>query len=275
MRAAPIFNVRPRPARPRSVARALARRFAGPPSAGASSRRCHEGGEDALIELNRAERRALLMGTVLVVLGTGARIGLGPGAADYAWEPAPEPPASAADTGTTPSSPVEGVRAAVGESVERARRAARPLAPGERIDPNTAPSEELQRLTGVGPARARALIRERTEGGPFTDLEDLARVPGIGPVTLERLAPHLTLAGRAGASRRSTPGPGRRGDLIDVNRAPVELLRELPGVGPVVAERIVRTRARSGRFTTPEDLLEVPGIGPVRLAGLRDRIVIR
>jgi competence protein ComEA len=57
---------------------------------------------------------------------------------------------------------------------------------------------------------------------------------------------------------------------IDVNAASERLLATLPGVGPVMAARIVALRP----YHTLEDLLRVPGIGPARLAALRDAVAL-
>ena len=167
---------------------------------------------------------------------------------------------------------------AAGDSVvdERERRS-RPFAGGETIDPNVAAAEELDRLPGVGPSRALRIVREREESGPFTSVEDLARVSGIGPGSVERLRPYLrvenarTRAGAAprvaGAMERSTTGApkaassGVSDGLVDLNRATAEELRALPGIGPVMAERIVAFRKEHGGFARPEDLMEVPGVG--------------
>jgi competence protein ComEA len=59
---------------------------------------------------------------------------------------------------------------------------------------------------------------------------------------------------------------------IDLNAASVSGLQELPGVGPVLAARIVAHRDENGPFTTVEDLLDVPGIGEAKLAAIRDAI---
>ena len=59
---------------------------------------------------------------------------------------------------------------------------------------------------------------------------------------------------------------------VDVNRATAEELTALPGVGPVLAGRIVEYRRSHGRFTGPEDLLPVPGIGPAVLEKMRARL---
>ncbi|MCI0588915.1 MAG: helix-hairpin-helix domain-containing protein [Planctomycetes bacterium] len=59
-----------------------------------------------------------------------------------------------------------------------------------RLDPNLATEEELLLLDGLGPARVRALLETRKES-PFHGPEDLLSVPGIGPITLERLRPDL------------------------------------------------------------------------------------
>lgn len=60
--------------------------------------------------------------------------------------------------------------------------------------------------------------------------------------------------------------------LIDINRADATELQALPGVGPVLAERIVAYREKVGRFESLEDLLDVSGIGETILASLRDFI---
>jgi competence protein ComEA len=59
---------------------------------------------------------------------------------------------------------------------------------------------------------------------------------------------------------------------IDLNTASASKLEELPGVGPVLAERIVEFREREGRFESVEDLLDVPGIGESKLAQMREVI---
>lgn len=58
--------------------------------------------------------------------------------------------------------------------------------------------------------------------------------------------------------------------LVHVNTASAEELATLPGVGPVIAQRIVEHRQARGPFATLEDLLDVPGIGEAKLAALRD-----
>ena len=55
------------------------------------------------------------------------------------------------------------------------------------VDLNTADVSMLDALPGVGPARARAIIGYREANGPFHAVQELARVPGIGPAALARL----------------------------------------------------------------------------------------
>jgi len=65
--------------------------------------------------------------------------------------------------------------------------------------------------------------------------------------------------------RMSGPALRLLGLPIDVNRASVEDLQALPGLGPVMAERILKARP----FRTLDELREVSGIGPIRFAALR------
>lgn len=62
--------------------------------------------------------------------------------------------------------------------------------PGLRIDVNSAQEAQLDLLPGIGPRLAARIVEERTSGGLFTSVDDLARVSGIGPRLIERLRPH-------------------------------------------------------------------------------------
>ena len=94
-----------------------------------------------------------------------------------------------------------GVRTAVERqseaAVEETGEEARPdsLLPGERIDLNTAPEKDLQRLPGIGESRAREIVRDRRENGDFASIEDITRVYGIGAGILEQIRPYVTLGG--------------------------------------------------------------------------------
>lgn len=59
---------------------------------------------------------------------------------------------------------------------------------------------------------------------------------------------------------------------ISLNRASAEDLERLPGVGPVLAQRIVAHREKVGRFERVEDLLNVSGIGEAKLATIRELV---
>lgn len=64
-------------------------------------------------------------------------------------------------------------------------------------------------------------------------------------------------------------------EIIDLNRAGFYDLQSLPGIGPVIAERILAYRDSVKRFEAVEDLLKVRGIGPVKLEKIKDRVTIR
>jgi competence protein ComEA len=57
---------------------------------------------------------------------------------------------------------------------------------------NTAGPAELERLPGVGPATARAIIDHRKRHGPFRSVEDLLEVRGIGPAKLDAIRDLVT-----------------------------------------------------------------------------------
>lgn len=61
---------------------------------------------------------------------------------------------------------------------------------------------------------------------------------------------------------------------LDINRATVAELTRLPGVGPGLAQRIFDERERRGRFDSPDALRRVVGIGPKKLAALRDLVTV-
>ena len=61
---------------------------------------------------------------------------------------------------------------------------------------------------------------------------------------------------------------------IDINRAEPWLLEALPGIGEVLAQRIVDYRSENGPFRRIEDLLQVEGIGPATLEKIKDYITV-
>ncbi len=165
-------------------------------------------------------------------------------------------------------------------SRDEAQRRALPLEDGERIDPNTAGEEDLDRLPGVGPTVAGRIVEVRRDQGPFAEPKDLLSVPGVGPATLARITPYLDWPTRPqldhspGPSRPDTDPAARKPVRVDLNRASQEELERLPGVGPVLAERILSLRKSVGRFRGLEELQSIRGIGSVTIERLRPLVII-
>jgi competence ComEA-like helix-hairpin-helix protein len=144
----------------------------------------------------------------------------------------------------------------------------RPLGPSERIDPNRASDTDLDRLPGIGPAAAAAIIAARDTGIVFRRPSDLMTVRGIGPALMERISKSLDFRSPPRGRVRGRSGTRRASDRVDLNYADSETLQGLPGVGPALADRIIRARGEEP-FRTVDDLARVPGIGPATVARLR------
>src|SRR5262245_47007044 len=119
------------------------------------------------------------------------------------------------------------------------RSAPRPLGGDEKIDPNSATSLDLDRLPGVGPSLAAAIVKDREANGPFLSSSDLARVRGVSPARARSLAKHLSIP----AGLDAPISKEQRGDVvIPLNSAIPADLDPIEGVSQKLAARIVAVR---------------------------------
>jgi competence ComEA-like helix-hairpin-helix protein len=81
-----------------------------------------------------------------------------------------------------------------------------------RVDINNADWIEWAQLEGIGPTLAHRIVADREANGPFLSVDDVGRVPGIGPAKLDRIREWLTIGHDPVAtsfrSRDSTNGSG-------------------------------------------------------------------
>jgi competence ComEA-like helix-hairpin-helix protein len=84
----------------------------------------------------------------------------------------------------------------------------------------------------------------------------------------------LSLAGIFGVPA-ALAAQGDGGEKVNINTAEVDVLSQLPGIGPAYAQRIVDYRKEFGPFKTIEDLLNVRGIGDRTFEKIRDLITVK
>ncbi len=70
---------------------------------------------------------------------------------------------------------------------------AQPASPAGQLDLNSASADALDGLPGIGPTRAASIVQYRAQHGPFRSVEELGRVPGMGPAALARVRDHLAV----------------------------------------------------------------------------------
>ena len=91
-----------------------------------------------------------------------------------------------------------------------------------------------------------------------------------------RVSPGETPSGTSELQRTSREERSFSGSslLLDINSAGLEELETLPGIGPVLARRILETRRELGGFKNPGEILKVPGIGTKRLESITPLITL-
>ena len=129
----------------------------------------------------------------------------------------------------------------------------------------------LDAVTAAGGATRRAELAAVNLARPVVDGEQLW-VPARG----ETVAPGGAASGgvAGGGSGTGGSGAGAPAAKVNLNTADAAALDTLPGVGPVLAGRILQWRTANGRFTSVDELAEVQGIGDRLLEGLRDLVTV-
>jgi competence protein ComEA len=159
--------------------------------------------------------------------------------------------------------------------------------PRYRVDLNKADRAELQQLPGVGDHMADRIETQRRTKGPFHKVDDLKTVKGIGPATVNRLRDWVEVepnddgdpvdmldpADKAPKSKASSTRKKAPSAPVDVNRASLEELKAIPGVGPSYAQHIIDERAKKP-FERVDDLTRVPGIKERKLESLRPYVTV-
>ncbi len=122
-------------------------------------------------------------------------------------------------------------------------------------------------VTVAGGARVADAITAAGGALPEADLStvNLARLVVDG----EQIA-----VGMPGSSLPGDTDPSSSGGLVDLNTATLAELETLPGIGPVLAQRILDFRESNGGFTAVEQLREVSGIGPTVYEDIVDLVTV-
>jgi competence protein ComEA len=171
--------------------------------------------------------------------------------------------------------------AAAAKAKSKTDGASEPKAKSEKVNLNTADSAALEDLPGVGPAHAKAIIAAR----PFKSVDDLERVKGLGKSRIDALKDLVTTdapaakAGTAktvakttgGATTKNMPKAKAGQKVVNLNTASKEELEDLPGIGPVLSDRIIEGRP----FKTIEDVMKVKGIKDGEFAKIKDLITVK
>jgi competence protein ComEA len=220
---------------------------------------------DRLRGLDRRELIGLAVAAVAVVAGAGfwyvrslpsqVRVESVSGdPADPGAEGSAAPAASASPSPTAPAGPVV---------VHVAGWVVRPgvyeLPGGSRV---------VDALDMAGGAKAGADLRSINLAAVLVDGEQVLVAKADG-------------GGTSGTSGGGGPAPGGAGgtggapgELVDINTATFDQLLSLPGVGEVLAQRILDYRTEHGRFGSVDELLNVSGIGEAKLADIKPKVTV-
>jgi len=136
------------------------------------------------------------------------------------------------------------------------------------FDPNIATQEQFL-LLGLSSKNAQTIIRYRTKGGKFRKREDFLKIWGIEPAIAAALIPFIRIAlPNESKSTQAIPIGGSYNPSvkttkitpIDINQANIPDWEALPGIGPVLAARIIKYREKMGGFDEIESVRKTYGI---------------
>lgn len=189
-----------------------------------------------------------------------AGVGVQSGAEVIDLSQPPKPEAVDAESPVAPEPPPAGVVVHVSGAVKKAGV--------YRLSPDSRVADALEQAGG---ATEHADLDALNLAAPLHDGQQIhvprkgeTRTPVSGGVSSPRAAHN---APKTAAAAPQFP--------INLNTADAEQLEAIPGIGPVLAQRIIEYRQTHGRFQSVDDLLEVHGIGAKRLESMRPYVTVK
>jgi|1186.fasta_scaffold24694_1 competence protein ComEA len=199
-----------------------------------------------------------------------------------------QPPGSSQSTGT--GQPIgSGQPATPGQQPGTNQQPAASQQPGSGLPVGPSPNAPGQSVVVdvAGKVRHPGLVRAPTgsrvadvlalAGGPLPGVDltplNLARQVTDGEQIVVGLPAPPEPTNPPGATTPASPGTASS-TVVNLNTATLDQLDALPGVGPVLAQRILDYRTQNGPFTTIDQLQEVPGVGPKKFDSLKPHVRI-
>lgn len=174
----------------------------------------------------------------------------------------PPKPEAAPTESTAPTEPTPSAEVVVHVSGAVKRAGVYRLAPDSRV---------ADAIEQAGGATEHADLDALNLAEPLQDGQKIhvPRKGEVSPPTVASVAPSRTPRSAPQAAAAATQFP------INLNTATAEQLEAIPGIGPVLAHRIIEYRQTRGRFQSVDELLEVRGIGSKRLENMRPYVVVK
>ena len=225
--------------------------------------------------MTRQEQKVLLLLILVITVGMGIHyVGRRPGRHGV-W----------VESGAPGSGKVSKATSAGGTANEAEQSRAAMSLPGAqrsyvngRLDINRATLEQLDQLPGIGPKKAQLIIEYREANKGFRAVEELFNISGIGERTYSGLKGYVCV-GEPQEGQQKEPQavfiPDASLTRVNINTASSEELKSLDGIGDALAGRIMQYRQEHGPFRSPQDIMKVKGIGPVRYEANKHRIVVK
>lgn len=141
------------------------------------------------------------------------------------------------------------------------------------IDINSASESELDKLPGIGPLRAKAIVEDRKANGPFKSPEDIKRVKGIGDKTFEELKSQITVRGGSVAAPskpeiKPTAPPAAAAPTARVDAKPAAPLPVPAAAKPAPAAPVAAPAKPAGPVTVPTAPAAASAPAPAKPAGM-------
>lgn len=128
----------------------------------------------------------------------------------------------------------------------------------------------------IGWSVPNTIGESQRSGGTLVDDPVMAAnaTPDVPVASIPQALPDRPSRGEV-VARKSASGSSKRDHQLDLNRATAEDLQQLPGIGPVLAKRVLDHRKNRGSFASVDELQNVKGIGRKKMVRLRPLLMVQ